>query len=123
LAVAVLFDPEQADDPTPQSLEAAWRAWNPPVRLVVLRTQYHSVVRPLLRFIGALDRRNDQRVLVLIPEVVPEHAAAELLHNRVSLLLAAALRRRTDVVVSLVPLHLTEDHPNEGTHPVDLSPT
>jgi len=112
IAVAVLFDPEQPDDPTPQSVEDQWRAWNPPARLVVLRTQYHSVVRPLLRFIGTVDRRTNQRVLVLIPEVVPEHATAELLHNRISLLLAAALRRRTDVVVSLIPLHIMEDHPS-----------
>jgi len=112
IAVAVLLDPEQPNDPTPESLERLWRAWNPPVRLVVLRTQYHSVVRPVLRFINTLDRRTNQRVLVLIPEVVPQHAAAELLHNRIGLLLAAALRRRTDVVVSLVPLHLMEDHPD-----------
>ena len=111
IAVAVLFDPETPSDPTPDSLQAAWEAWGPPVRLVVLRSQYHSVVRPLIRFIATLEHRTDQRVLVLIPEVVPSRPVDELLHNRVGWMVATALRRRTDVLIGMVPMHLTEEHP------------
>jgi amino acid transporter len=111
IAVAVLFDPETSSDPTPESLHASWEAWDPPVRLVTLHSQYHSVVRPLIRFIATLDHRTDQRVLVLIPEVVPSRPADELLHNRVGWMVASALRRRTDVLIGMVPMHLREEHP------------
>jgi hypothetical protein len=111
VAVAVVLDPEDADDPTPESLQAAWDAWNPPARLAILRSEYHSVVRPVLRFIDSLRRRTDERLLILIPEVVPDRAAAEILHNRIGLVLATALRRRTDVLIGMLPMHIHEDHP------------
>lgn len=108
IAVAVLFE-EPGDDEEPddakERLEAAWKRWNPPARLVVLKSQYHSVVRPLLRFINSLDRHATQRVVVLIPEVVPDGVVAGLLHNRLGSVITKALRRRIDVVIGTVPMH------------------
>lgn len=60
------------------------------MRLGVLNSQQHSVVRPLLRFIGTLDRQADTRVLIVIPEVVPERQAS----------------KRTDGVIGTAPMHV-----------------
>ena len=100
VAVSVQF----ADEPE-SALEAQWERWNPGVRLVVLRSQYNSIVRPLLRFIRALGQEPGRRVAVLIPEVAPSRWWQHLLHNQLGLILAAGLRARTNVVVGMLPFH------------------
>jgi hypothetical protein len=107
LAVVVVFEGDESDKEM-ATFRSAWDQWNPPVRLVELKSQYHSVVRPLLRFIQTVDRRSKQRVLVLIPEIVPDTWGQELLHNRMGQAISAALRQRTDVMIGTVPMHLTE---------------
>jgi len=47
--------------------------------------------------------------LVVIPEFVPDSVYGELLHNQIGTMLAAALRRRTDVMIALVPMHVHPD--------------
>jgi amino acid transporter len=106
LAVTVQFDAEAA-----HAMEEAWERWNPGVRLVVLQTQYSSIVRPILRFIDTIDRQSHERVVVLIPEVVPRGFWHQLLHNQLGILLAASLRRRADVVVAVAPYHLPWESP------------
>jgi amino acid transporter len=101
LAVSVHFDAASA-----HALEEAWEAWSPGVRLVALTTQYRSIVRPLLRFVGTLDRQSHERVVVLIPEIVPRDFWHQLLHNQIGLMLASALRRRSDILVAIMPYHL-----------------
>ncbi len=86
-------------------LEGRWEQWHPNVRLVTLTSQYHSVVRPLLRFIRSVDRQAHRRVMVLIPELVPRTFWEQLLHNQLGLILALQLRNRADVVVGLLPYH------------------
>lgn len=108
IAVTVLFEEPGDSDSVrhrEEQLQKAWEDWNPPARLVVLRSQYHSVVRPLLRFINTLERHATQRVLVLIPEVVPDGLGASVLHNRLGGVITRALRKRTDVVIGTVPMH------------------
>ncbi|PSR23501.1 MAG: amino acid permease [Sulfobacillus acidophilus] len=107
LAVVVVFEGDDSDQEM-ATFRSSWAQWNPPVRLVELKSQYHSVVRPLLRFIQTVDRRSKQRVLVLIPEIVPDTWGQELLHNRMGQAIGAALRHRTDVMIGTVPMHLTE---------------
>jgi amino acid transporter len=102
VAVHVRF----AGEPDP-GLEEAWSRWNPGVRLITLQSQYHSVVRPLLRFIRSVHERAQGRVLVLIPEVSPRNWWEQVLHNQFGLILAAGLRSRADVVVGLLPYRPT----------------
>ena len=85
------------------SLERDWEAWRPGVRLVVLRSQYHSIVRPLLRFIRSVDDRTNEQIVVLIPEVSPGRWWENLLHNQMGLMLAASLRAQGNVMVGIVP--------------------
>ncbi len=110
VAVAILLDPESDADPTEASVRQAWTDWAPPVRLEIIRSEYHSVIRPMLQFIDGLTTKAHQRRLVLIPEFVPDSPYGELLHNQIGTLLAAALRRRTDVMIALVPMHLHQEY-------------
>ncbi len=111
IAVAVFFEEDLKDL---KDLEEAWERWAPEVRLVTLQSQYHSVVRPVVRFINSLERQRGERLVVLVPEMVPTGRLTGLLHNRLGSLLAAALRRRTDIVIGMVPMHLAEDDGASG---------
>ncbi|HUC38078.1 MAG TPA: APC family permease [Acidimicrobiales bacterium] len=109
--VAVTVVHESADEPAdgifggPGDIEEQWRRWDPGVRLEVIRTEYASVVDPIVRFID--DRRCEgQNVVVLIPVVVPARLRYRALHNHLDVVLSAALRGRSDVVVARVPLAL-----------------
>ncbi len=108
IALAVFFE---EDDEQLKRLEAEWVEWAPPARLVTLQSQYHSIVRPVVRFINSLERAKGERLFVLVPEMVPTSSLTGLLHNRMGTLLAAALRRRTDIVIGMVPMHLEEEPP------------
>lgn len=104
VAVHVQFE---GDPPSP--LPEQWGQWDPGVRLVTLNSQFHSVVRPLLRFIRSMENRNDERVVVLIPDVTPAHWWQQPLHNQTPLMLAAGLRARAHVIVSLMPYRPDEE--------------
>jgi hypothetical protein len=79
------------------------------VPLVVLPSPYHSVVRPLLRYIGSLKPSAAHRVVVLIPVVLPRHFWHQALHNHLDLVLTAALRRRRNVLVARMSVPLRKE--------------
>lgn len=119
VAVTVQFadEPERAE-----AIVAQWEQWQPGVRLVTLRSEYHSVTRPLLRFLElAANSRGDarQRVIVLIPVLRTDRWHQRILHNQLDLSLASALRRRRhDVMVARFPVTVSdlaeEDHGDSG---------
>ena len=74
--------------------------------LTILRTEYASVAEPIVGFIDEIRRRHHDQIVVLIPVVVPAQLRYQLLHNHVDLVLTAALRGRSDVVVARVPMSL-----------------
>jgi hypothetical protein len=49
--------------------------------------------------------------------VIPDHFRYRILHNQTDLVLSAALRTRTDVVVARVPMPLQQ--PTNAVPPVD----
>ena len=49
--------------------------------------------------------------VVLIPVVVPKHLRYRVLHNHIEVLLSAALRTRTDIIVARVPMSLDPTEP------------
>ena len=109
VAVVVFLEaPHGEDSQLRRAFEADWQKWNPPVRLVILKSQYQSVIRPLLRFINSIERHANQRILVLVPEVVPDSLGSMLMHNRLGTAIANALKKRTDVVIGMVPMHLPD---------------
>ncbi len=106
IAVTVVFDGIEAGLPD-FHVERTWAQWDPGVPLRVLHTDYASITDPIIDLVDELLEDHDRQVVVLIPVVVPERLRYRLLHNQVDRSLAAALRRRPDVVVARVPLPLS----------------
>jgi len=109
LGVTVAFADGHADEI--DTLCRRWEAWQPGVPLRVLRTEYASVVKPIVALIDEIRETRDEQIVVLIPVVVPTRVLYRVLHNHVEVLLSAALRTRTDVIVARVPFSLDPDDP------------
>ncbi len=105
-AVTIVFS---EDDGREAAVREAWREWDPGVELVVLRSQYHSVARPLVRYVGSLKPSATRRVVLLIPVVQPRRFWHRALHNHLDLVLTSAFRRRRNVVVAKLPLPLRDE--------------
>ncbi|MBM7568269.1 APC family permease [Paenibacillus sacheonensis] len=103
VAVYVGFDEEEIE-----RLEKKWEEWNPGVRLIVLRSSYRSIIRPIVRFIETVEWKQQEtdHITVLIPQFITKHWWHNILHNQSSLLLRAYLFNQKDVVVATVPYHL-----------------
>lgn len=101
VAVAVHGDPAKA-----RALEESWARWNPGVRLDVIDSPQRSLVEPIVDYVRRAEKEGRQ-IAVLVPEVEPRHRRYQILQNQRGLLLAAALRARTDVVVCVVPYRLS----------------
>jgi amino acid transporter len=95
-AIHIELDPEQ----TP-SLQREWQAWGEDMPLVILKSPYRSLTRPLLKYLSEVeDERTDDIVTVVVPEAVPTRWWHHLLHGQSGLRLKLALLGRTDIVVA-----------------------
>ncbi len=104
VAIAVAGDEEEADH-----LRDTWGRWACNVPLEVLLDPHRSLVHTVLRYIETLDT-HDQRVMVLIPQIIPHRRRHEILHNQRARLLESALKARTrDVVIASLPFHIDDD--------------
>jgi amino acid transporter len=103
VAVYVGFDDEEIE-----RMEKKWEEWNPGVRLIVLRSSYRSIIRPLMKFIETVEWKTAEtdHITVLIPQFIAKHWWHHILHNQSSLLLRAYLFNQKDVVIATVPFHL-----------------
>ncbi len=110
VAVTVVFDGPDSDSAEAESAcQRDWDRWHAPVPLVVLHTEYSSILRPLTDFVDRMrEERADHQIVVLIPVIVPRELRFRVLHNQLDVALSAALRTRTDVMVTRVPLSLDE---------------
>jgi hypothetical protein len=74
----------------------------------VVESQYRSVVRPIIRYIDLVTTQLEKRqLMVLIPEFVVGRFWQHILHNQVGIVLQAHLVFRKDLVVAVVPFHLS----------------
>ena len=89
IAVTVVLDSGDDGDAHARSLEQQWADWDPGVPLRILRTDYASVVDPILSFIDELRTHGDRQIVVLIPVVIPAKVRYRLLHNQIDLVLSA----------------------------------
>ncbi|SDX02062.1 amino acid/polyamine/organocation transporter, APC superfamily [Marininema mesophilum] len=102
VALYIAFDEEDA-----KRMKGKWNEWCPDIRLVIMRSRYRSVTRPLLRFIDKLPKYvGDRQVTVLIPQFIPRRWWHSLLHNKTALVIRFILLARKDIIVSTVPFHL-----------------
>lgn len=88
-----------------QGLCASWKQWNPGVELQVLPSPHRSLVGPIVGFVQT-QINHGRHVTVLLTEVEPRHRRHQILHNQRGLILAAALRSRTDAVIATLPFRL-----------------
>ena len=106
VAVHVVYDQEDNEEAIAR-LRAKWEAWGEHVPLVIINSPYRSLVPPLLQYINDLERqRDDDTIVVVLPELVATRWWHQLLHNQTALRLKAALLFRPGTVVVSVPYHL-----------------
>ena len=66
-----------------------------------------SFLAPMLGYLDTLEEEGTQRdVVVVLPQLVPEHAWEGLLHNRTAARLKKALSRRPGTTIVEVPYSL-----------------
>jgi amino acid transporter len=106
IAATVVFEDEEEQG---SKIQEDWKQWDPGVELVVLRSEYHSAVKPLVQYINSLKPGPAHKVVVLIPVVLPRTWWHSVLHNHLDHSLTAALKHRHDVVVAKMPLLLKRD--------------
>ena len=108
VAVSVVLEQGEESERREQQLQDAWDRWDPGVTLHILHTDYASVVDPIVEFIDELRAHTDDQIVVLIPVILPTQLRYRFLHNQVDLVLSAALRMRSDIVVARVTMPLSE---------------
>ena len=88
-------------------MRALWEVWGNHVPLEIVESPYRSFIRPLLRYIDAIDKqRSDDTLVIVLPELVATRWWHQLLHNQTALRLKAQLLFRPGTVVISVPYHL-----------------
>jgi len=88
-------------------MRARWEVWGNHVPLEIVESPYRTFVRPLLRYIDAIDsQRNDDTLIIVLPELVATRWWHQLLHNQTALRLKAQLLFRPGTVVVNIPYHL-----------------
>jgi amino acid transporter len=101
VAVSVHFEDEPGDE-----LREQWNRWNPGVELVQLDSPYHSVSQPIVEFVRSRTGKEHERIVVLIPEIVPQHVWENILHNQHAWMLSSALQRQTDAIICRLAFHV-----------------
>jgi len=96
------------DDDSIEKMESKWDEWNPGVRLIVLRSHYRSILKPLVKFIDTVEWKtaDTDHITVLIPQFITKKWWHNILHNQTSLLIRAYLFARRDITIATVPYHL-----------------
>jgi hypothetical protein len=100
-AIHAAFEGEPTED-----LEARWQRWLPDMPLVVVPSPERSVVRAVLDYLATPEVAAHNSIIVLIGEIEPRKLRHRLLLNQRGVILATALRRRTNVLVTTVPYRL-----------------
>jgi amino acid transporter len=104
LAVHITNDPDAAAE-----LRQHWSELGGGAELVIVESPYRALIKPLLRYLDALQQQDpERRLLVVLSEVVPRHWWDNLLHNQTALRLKLRLFFRPNTIVADVPYHAPE---------------
>jgi hypothetical protein len=104
LAVHVSPEDQEAD-----RLRDEWTAWGDHIRLEIVVSPHREILEPLVQYIAQLhDRSPDITLTVVIPQVVVDHPWQKILHSGIEHRLRRALRRLPGVVITTMPIHLSE---------------
>ena len=97
----------EVDKDSTSKLRDEWAKWDIDVPLVVIRSPFRSVLRPLVRYVERLERNTPgELVTVVVPEIVPQRWWEHLLHNKTALYIRSVFMFRPNVVVTAVPYHV-----------------
>ncbi|SEB86164.1 APC family permease [Paenibacillus sp. GP183] len=97
-------------DEDEQKMEEKWKKWNPGVRLIVFKSRYRSLLKPLEEFIERVQTHVEEKqtVMVMLPQFVASKWWHRLLHNQSAKRIRSKLQANKDIVVTIVPYHLHE---------------
>lgn len=97
-----------SDDESEQRVRQKWQCWDPGVQLIVLRSPYRLLMRPLINFIEKKQREKgpDDFITVVIPEFETKKWWHRLLHNQTGWFLHTTLVLKENIAVTTVPFHL-----------------
>ena len=98
-AAYIEVDPESTVE-----LQRKWNEWDIGVDLVVVKSPFRSILRPLVDYVnGLIERGEADLVTIVVPEIVPRSWWGHLLHNKTSLFIRTAFLFRPNVVTTAVP--------------------
>jgi amino acid transporter len=101
-AVSVEIDQEASE-----RIRERWKQWGMGIPLTVLKSNYRSVVKPLMDYLDDyLEKSPNQLVTVVLPEFIPTRWWHHLMHNQTAFLIKTSLLFKHGVVVTSVPHHL-----------------
>ena len=97
----------EIDPVVTERVRERWKQWSMGIPLIVLKSSYRSVVKPLSDYLDDyLEKNPDHLVTVVLPEFIPTHWWHHLLHNQTAFLIKTALLFKSGVIVTSVPHHL-----------------
>lgn len=92
-----------------KDLQQKWSRFNTGIPLVLIESPYRRLVRPLVRYIEALEKAHHKKniiITVLLPEVISQKWWEYFYHKNTVLLLKGALLFKPKVVVASFPYHI-----------------
>jgi len=103
-AVYVETDPTETE-----KFRQKWDRWGDGIRLVVLRSEYRSIIEPLIAYLDKLEAcQADDVITVVMPQFLPSRWWHNILHNQTAFLIRLALLFRRGMVVTDVPYRLRD---------------
>jgi amino acid transporter len=117
-AIYMATDPEEV----PAVVEE-WHQRRMGVPLVLVEAPFRDLGPPLLQEIRSRTARGDTVVTVVLPELVPTHWWANVLHNQTALFFKRFLLFEPDTVVTSVPFHLAAPESLGGMAATEGSPS
>jgi amino acid transporter len=99
----------ETDPAVTEKIVAKWQTWGDGIRLVVLASDYRSIVDPLLNYLDKIDAcQADDVITVVMPQFLAARWWHNILHNQTALLVRLALVFRRGMVVTDVPYRLKD---------------
>jgi len=96
-AVHVSLDPADSE-----KVRAKWDAWSDGIPLVMLDSPYRLLIEPVLEYLEGLlaQRQPNEIITVVVPQFVPKHWWANLLHTQTAMQLRLVLMFKPGIVVT-----------------------
>jgi amino acid transporter len=78
------------------------------ITLVTIDYDYRDILRPIVQYIVRVNENEFNNLLttVVVPEFIPEHGVANILHNHTADRLRTRLKNHKDIVIIDVPFHI-----------------